>query len=164
MDDLIGALRLVGLMSDHEVEEEADRIVNGFQEREGMVATIQHRSDGTQPTTVYSVGPGNATTRLDPSMWEKLMEGCGGMASEEAPPSQGGLDAQVQAVTNALLAATRDMSTNTGGAKWRPPQAKTKKLLTTEEIVGRMRVSYSALRAAKLDAGLRQLILSELMT
>jgi hypothetical protein len=69
-------------------------------------------------------------------------------------------------VTSALLAAaqTRDMATNTGGVKWRPAREVKKKLLTAEQIVDRMRVSYSALRAAKVDAGLRHLFLAELMT
>ena len=54
-------------------------------------------------------------------------------------------------MTNALLAAaqTWDMA---------------KKLLTAEQIVARMRVSYPALKAAKVDAGLRQLFLAELLT
>jgi hypothetical protein len=72
----------------------------------------------------------------------------------------------VEAVTNALLAAaqTRDMATNTGGVKWRPAQPKERKVLSAEQIVGRMRVTYPALRAAKVDAGLRKLFLAELLT
>lgn len=64
----------------------------------------------------------------------------------------------VKDVTRALLAAaaqTREMATNTGGVKWRPSVPKKKPLLTTEQIVDRMRVSYTALRVAKVDAGLR---------
>ncbi len=65
----------------------------------------------------------------------------------------------VQAVTEALLAAaqTTDVSTNTGGVRYRPPVAKQpaklakRKLLSAEQIVDRMRVSYPALRAAKVD-------------
>ena len=72
------------------------------------------------------------------------------------------------ALTNALLAAAqmRDMATNTGGVKWRPPAKKTEKrrLLSTEQIVERMRVSYPALRAAKVDPALKQLFLAELLT
>lgn len=121
MEDLVGALRLVGCMTDREVDEEVDRIVNSFQEKEGMVATIQHRSDGVEPTRVYTVGPGGVANKLDPSRWEALMEGCTGGTLEAVQNSSAGLDAQVKAVTNALLAATRDMSTNTGGPKWKPP-------------------------------------------
>jgi hypothetical protein len=55
------------------------------------------------------------------------------------------------------------MSTNTGGVKWRPKEVK-KRVLSAEQIVDRMRVSYPALRAAKVDNSLRQLFLAELMT
>ena len=56
-------------------------------------------------------------------------------------------------MTNALLAAaqTRDMATNTGGVKWSPAREVKKKLLTAEQILERMRVSYPALRAARVD-------------
>jgi hypothetical protein len=62
-------------------------------------------------------------------------------------------------VTEALLAAaqTNDASTNTGGVRYRPPVARQpakvakKRLLSAEQIVERMRVSYPALRAAKVD-------------
>ncbi len=46
----------------------------------------------------------------------------------------------------------------------RPKEAAKKKLLSTEQIVERMRVSYPALRVAKVDPGLKQLFLAELMT
>lgn len=39
-----------------------------------------------------------------------------------------------------------------------------KKLLSTEKIVQRLRVSYPLLRAAKFDPVLRQLFLSELIS
>jgi hypothetical protein len=63
----------------------------------------------------------------------------------------------------------QDVSTNTGGVKWRPattkaPKEVKRKLLTAEQIVERMRVSYPALRAAKVDPGLKRLFLAELMT
>ena len=53
--------------------------------------------------------------------------------------------------------------------KWRPattkaPKEVKRKLLTAEQIVERMRVSYPALRAAKVDPGLKRLFLAELMT
>jgi hypothetical protein len=75
-------------------------------------------------------------------------------------------------VTEALLAAaqTHDVSTNTGGVRYRPPPARQparvakRKLLSAEQIVDRMRVSYPALRAAKVDQGLKRLFLAELMT
>jgi hypothetical protein len=40
----------------------------------------------------------------------------------------------------------------------------TKRLLSAAQIVDRMRVSYPALRAAKVDPGLKRLFLAELMT
>ncbi len=39
-----------------------------------------------------------------------------------------------------------------------------RRLLSAEQIVDRMRVSYPALRAAKVDPGLKRLFLAELMT
>lgn len=67
---------------------------------------------------------------------------------------------QVRAVTDALLAAAqakeyRSMATNTGGVKWNPKKEVKKKVLSAEQIVDRMRVSYPALRAAKVDSSLR---------
>jgi hypothetical protein len=59
------------------------------------------------------------------------------------------------------------MATNTGGIRMRVPRPvrePRKKLLSAEQIVERMRVSYPALRAAKVDPGLKQLFLAELMT
>lgn len=90
----------------------------------------------------------------------------------------------VSQLTNALLAAAGatggyvDMGTNTGGVALpkgraaRPAQApKTggkpppgKRLLSTEKIVERMRVSYPALRAARVDPALKQLFLAELIS
>ena len=82
-----------------------------------------------------------------------------------------GLLGLVPAVTEALLAAawTVDASTNTGGVRFRPttkqpPKVVTKRLLSAAQIVDRMRVSYPALRAAKVDPGLKRLFLAELMT
>jgi hypothetical protein len=101
--------------------------------------------------------------RLEPSRWQQLLEGCG---PAQPTGEVSSAEEQVRAVTQALLAAaqTRDMATNTGGVKWRPKQEGPKKLLTAEQIVARMRVSYPALRASGVDAGLRQLFLSELIT
>jgi hypothetical protein len=56
------------------------------------------------------------------------------------------------------------MATNTGGVKWTPAKEVKKKLLTTEQIVARMRLSYPLLSAARMDPGLLHLFLSELMT
>ena len=47
------------------------------------------------------------------------------------------------------------MATNTGGVKWNPKKEVKKKDLSAEQIVDRMRVSYPALRAAKVDSSLR---------
>ena len=85
-----------------------------------MVATIQHRSDGTEPTNVYTVNPGGGPNKLSPSWWETLMEGCATGTLASGATSTTGFDAQVRAVTNALLAATRDMASNTGGVKYKP--------------------------------------------
>ena len=68
-----------------------------------------------------------------------------------------------------MLAAAQDASTNTStigrgaGVQPRRPPAK-KKLLTVEQIVGRMRVSYPALTAARFDPHLKQMFLAELIS
>jgi hypothetical protein len=53
-------------------------------------------------------------------------------------------------------AQTTDASTNTGGVRTKPqpkqpPKEVKKRMLSAEQIVDRMRVSYPALRAAKVD-------------
>ena len=104
--------------------------------------------------------------RLEPSRWEQLMEGCAPQGVRVAPPTgdSGVPELQLQAVTSALLAATRDMGTNTGRGFTKPLKEQKKKLITTDQIVARMRVSYPALSAARMDQGLLHLFLSELMT
>lgn len=46
----------------------------------------------------------------------------------------------------------------------KPPKEVKRRLLSAEQIVERMRVSYPALRAAKVDPSLKRLFLAELMT
>ena len=129
-----------------------------------MHATFQHQSDGAAPTKVFSVAPGGNFTRLEPSRWEEMVEGCAPSGVNISLPQDGtGIPAvQLQAVTDALLAATRDMGTSTR-ERPRKPDPK-KRLVTTEQIVARMRVTYPTLVAAKLDQGLMHFVLSELMT
>lgn len=45
-EDLVGALRRVGALTEAQVQEQADLIINAQQEQEGLVATICHHSDG----------------------------------------------------------------------------------------------------------------------
>jgi hypothetical protein len=93
-----------------------------------------------------------------------MVEGCAPSGVTISLPQDGtGIPAvQLQAVTDALLAATRDMGTSTR-ERPRKPDPK-KRLVTTEQIVARMRVTYPTLVAAKLDQGLMHFVLSELMT
>ncbi len=44
------------------------------------------------------------------------------------------------------------------------PQGRVPKAATTKDIISRIRISYSALRAARVDGALRQLLLAELIT
>lgn len=75
--DIMAALRLVGCLGEEEVQGHVDNILNVHQEREGLVATICHQSDGLNPSKVFSLVPGRAQEgRLEPSTWEQLMEGC----------------------------------------------------------------------------------------
>jgi hypothetical protein len=174
--DLVGALRMIGHLREDQVQTQVDRITNEMQEREGaLVATICHQSDGECPTKVYSLAPGGEglPVRLAPSLLEQLMEGCTPVHSTKGLQEllTGGAEdttaLKVTAITNALLAAagqTRDMATNTGGVKWKPAREAVKKVLTAEQIVDRMKVTYPVLTAAKVDSGLRQLFLAELIT
>ncbi len=63
---------------------------------------------------------------------------------------------------------SQDAATNTGGVKApRVPTTKAPKRLnelTLQHIVHRMRVSYPALRAAKVDSTLQQMVLAELIS
>ena len=45
-----------------------------------------------------------------------------------------------------------------------PPKENKRKLISAAQIVDRMRVSYPALRAAKVDPGLKRLFLAELIS
>ena len=77
-EDLVGALRLVGSMGEDEVQQTVDTIIDAHQQREGLVATIHHTSDGTCPTCVYSLGAGDGgriAPPVRPSTWDRLMEG-----------------------------------------------------------------------------------------
>ena len=56
------------------------------------------------------------------------------------------------------------MATNTGGVRWAPAKAATKKLLSAKQIVQRMKITYPLLTAARVDPGLRRLFISELIT
>jgi hypothetical protein len=76
----------------------------------------------------------------------------------------------VEQVTKALLAAAGaqkvDMATNTGGVPGAGSKTmpKIKSPLSAQQIVDRMRISYPALRACKVDSGMRQLFLAQLVT
>lgn len=59
---------MIGMLSPEEVETQTDEIIRLHQGRDGLVATIQHQSDGDQPTTVYAVTNNNVCERrLPPS-------------------------------------------------------------------------------------------------
>ena len=47
--DLVAALRLVGSLTENEVQDKADIIINAQQEAEGLVATFCHEDDGDIP-------------------------------------------------------------------------------------------------------------------
>ena len=69
-----------------------------------------------------------------------------------------------------LLGPTAEAGVQTGGPKEAGrvvrggPQGRVPKASTTKDIVSRIRISYSALRAARVDGALRQLLLAELIT
>ena len=48
-DDLIAALRMVGSLSEEEVQDKTDIIINAQQESEGLIATFKHEDDGDVP-------------------------------------------------------------------------------------------------------------------
>jgi hypothetical protein len=113
-EDILGALRMVGCLSEEEVQGHLDGILDAHQAREGLVATICHQSDGNEPTSIMSVGEGDhlVTPRLSPSTWDRLMEGGyprPGHVPVAAPGMEGaqrdGGALHLQAVTSALLAA-----------------------------------------------------------
>ena len=83
-EDLVGALRLVGGLSEDEVQQHVDNILNAKQEQAGMVATFCHVSDGECPTNVFTVGPGGESAVVQPSTWERIMEGWLPEGSERA--------------------------------------------------------------------------------
>lgn len=58
VDDLVGALRLVGFMEEGEAEAQAEVIVHDYQQRAGLIGSVRHHSDGYLPTNVFSVGVG----------------------------------------------------------------------------------------------------------
>jgi hypothetical protein len=93
--------------------------------------------------------------------WVPAGEGQQGEATAE-----GKRELQVKAVTQALLAAAqmRDMATNTGGVRWAPQRGAPRKVLSADQIVRRMRVTYPMLTAARVDPGLRQLFIAELIS
>ena len=69
---------MVGTMGEEEVQQTVDTIIDAHQQKEGLVATIHHTSDGNCPTCVYSLGAGTeerVAPRVQPSTWDRLMEG-----------------------------------------------------------------------------------------
>lgn len=75
--DIQGALNLIGMLSPEEVEAHTDEIIRVHQLKGSLVATIQHQSDGLEPTMVYNVTSDDTLgeRRLRPSRWDQVMEG-----------------------------------------------------------------------------------------
>ena len=100
---------MIGMLSPEEVEMQTDEILRLHQNRDGLVATIQHKTDGALPTTVYAVSHNEVRTmRLQPSQWDQIMEGTlPGWAdpAQEVLDNPYGLSGSVRAVTGTLLAA-----------------------------------------------------------
>ncbi len=130
-------------MREEEVQATVDTIIDAHQQKEGLVATIHHTSDGTCPTCVYSLGAGaedRVAPPVQPSTWDRLMEGYVPPQMEQGHrmmSTAADSELQVKAVTDALLAATsakeyRSMATNTGGVKWTPKKEVKKKVLSAE--------------------------------
>lgn len=71
------------------------------------MATICHQSDGSAPTKVFSMAPGDPAYHscMEPSKWDQLMEGCLPQGGGGITNWTGEQEDQVTAVTNALLAA-----------------------------------------------------------
>ena len=76
----MAALRLVGSLTESEVQAQADVIINQQQEAEGLVATFCHEDDGEVPCSILAVSPGEG--ELEPSLYEDLV--CGRVKSAEA--------------------------------------------------------------------------------
>ena len=59
---------MIGMLLPEGVDSQIDKKIRLHQGRDGLVATIQHQSDGDQPTTVYAVTNNNVCERrLPPS-------------------------------------------------------------------------------------------------
>lgn len=69
-----------------------------------------------------------------------------------------------------MIGPTAEAGVQTGGPKEAGrvvrggPQGRVPKVSTTKDIISRIRISYSALRASRVDSALRQLLLAELIS
>lgn len=155
-----------------------------------MYATITHHDDGDLPQQILAVTPDEA--KLAPSLLSDLIDGRIGSSpalfgtpvqtpkeEEEVPASQRKLLEQLLQLLAPTTTPTpdpnvptfADMGMNTGGLKETGQRLPAKrglprqpKPLDTATIIQRIRVSYPALRAARVDSALRQLFLAELIT
>lgn len=71
---------MVGSLSEAEVQARVDTLLDAQQEMEGLVATVQHESDGAEPSSVYSLGA-SPPPRLPDTPLDRLLEGL--LPSEE---------------------------------------------------------------------------------
>ena len=73
-DDLVAALRLVGSLTEDEVQAQTDMIINQQQDAEGLVATFCHEDDGEVPCSILAVSQGGEE-ELEPSLFQELING-----------------------------------------------------------------------------------------
>ena len=65
VDDLVGALRLLGSLSEDDCQKYTDAVLEEQQRMDGLIATVVHESDGEVPSAVFSISEGRDPAQME---------------------------------------------------------------------------------------------------